>query len=148
VPPSPSNPKSKPRRRPAAAKNGELPVSIPQRRRVTAEGFGRRGEWWAALFLRLQLYTIVAERVRTPVGEIDIIAERFGVTVFVEVKSRASLLALEEALLAVNRRRVVRAAQYYITRHAELAATPLRFDVIFLAPFAWPRHVRGAFDAS
>jgi putative endonuclease len=67
----------------------------------------------AALYLRLQLYTIVAERVRTPVGEIDLIAERFGVTIFVEVKSRASLAAEEEALLAVNRRRVVRAAPYY-----------------------------------
>lgn len=147
MPPSPSSPKSKPRRR-APAKNGALPAGIPQRGRVRAEGFGRRGEWWAALYLRLQLYTIVAERVRTPMGEIDVIAERFGVTVFVEVKSRASPAAEEEALLAVNRRRVVRAAQYYITRHAELATTPLRFDVIFLAPFAWPRHVRGAFDAS
>jgi putative endonuclease len=124
------------------------PVSILHRQRIKAEGFGRRGEWWAALYLRLQLYTIVARRVRTPVGEIDLIVERFGVTAFIEVKSRASVLAEGEALLAVNQRRVVRAAQYYLTRHPELAATPLRFDVIFLAPFAWPRHVKGAFDAS
>ncbi len=113
-----------------------------------AETSGRRGEMWAALFLRAQLYRIVATRVKTPVGEIDLIAERFGVTVFVEVKSRSFSHQEGEALLAVNRRRIVRAAQFCLTRHPKLAPTDLRFDVIFLAPFAWPRHIVNAFDAT
>ena len=113
-----------------------------------AETSGRRGEMWAALFLRAQLYRIVATRVKTPVGEIDLIAERFGVTVFVEVKSRSFSHQEAEALLAVNRRRIVRAAQVWLTRHPKLAHTDLRFDVIFLAPFAWPRHIVNAFDAT
>ena len=81
-------------------------------------------------------------------GEIDLIAERFGTTVFVEVKSRGRAEGSDEAFGKVNRRRLVRAAQYYLMRHPALAETPLRFDVIFLAPRAWPRHLRGAFDAS
>ena len=57
-------------------------------RRLKAERQGRRGETLAALYLQAQLYQIVARRFKTPVGEIDLIAERFGTTVFVEVKAR------------------------------------------------------------
>ena len=55
--------------------------------------------------------------------------------------------ALTERPEAVNTRRIVRAAEHYIARHPELAATPLRFDVIFLAPMMWPRHLKNAFQA-
>src|SRR5688572_14665501 len=121
MPPSPSRPKSK--------------------ARLAAEGFGRRGEWLAAWYLRLKLYRIVATRFKTPVGEIDLVAERFGTTVFVEVKARQRRDSLGEALFAVNHRRLLRAAQYYLTRHPRLASAPMRFDVIFLAPKAWPSHL-------
>ena len=128
MPPSPSKPRSSFRR--------------------FAETAGRRGEFWAALFLRAKLYRIIATRVKTPVGEIDLIAQRWGVTVFVEVKSRSFSHQEGEALLAVNRRRIIHAAQLWLTRHPRLAETDLRFDVIFLAPFAWPRHIVNAFDAT
>ncbi|MBI4923927.1 MAG: YraN family protein [Devosia nanyangense] len=116
--------------------------------RAFNERAGRRGEAWAALFLRLKLYRILATRVKTPVGEIDLIAQRFGVTVFVEVKSRGFSHQEGEALGAVNRRRIVRAAHLWLTRHPRLVATDMRFDVIFLAPFTWPRHIVNAFDAT
>ena len=81
-------------------------------------------------------------------GEIDLIAERFGTTVFVEVKARSQAAAEAETLMAVNRSRIVRAAQYWLARHPGKAGTAFRFDVIFLAPGRWPRHVINAFDAS
>lgn len=130
MPPSPSKPRSK------------------SSARVAAEMFGHRGEALAAWFLRAKLYRIVARRVKTPVGEIDLIAERFGTTVFVEVKARRRGESEAEAFDAVNRRRIVRAADYYLSRHPRLAATPLRFDVIFLAPGRLPRHIVNAFDAT
>jgi putative endonuclease len=128
MPPSPSRPKS------------------PER--LAAELFGRSGEDIAAWYLRLKLYRIRARRVKTPVGEIDLVAERFGTTVFVEVKSRATSGGEVDALLSVNQQRIVRAAEYYIARHPDLAERTLRFDVVFLAPFTWPRHLVNAFDAT
>jgi putative endonuclease len=116
--------------------------------RLLAERQGRRGEALAALWLELQLYRIRERRFKTPVGEIDLIAERFGTTVFVEVKSRGRGEGEAEALGKVNRQRLLRAAEYYLARHPRLAATPLRFDVIFLAPKSLPRHLRNAFQAS
>lgn len=115
--------------------------------RLQAERQGRRGEALAALFLQAQLYRIVERRFKCPVGEIDLIAERFGTTVFVEVKARGRAEGVGEALEQVNQQRLVRAAEYYLSRHPKLAATSLRFDVIFLAPKSWPRHLKNAFIA-
>ncbi|KRA47946.1 YraN family protein [Devosia sp. Root635] len=128
MPPSPSKPKS--------------------RARIEAYLGGHRGEALAAWFLRLKLYRVVQRRCKTPVGEIDLIATHFGTTVFIEVKARSKAAVEAEALQAVNRSRITRAAQYWLARHPAEAGTNLRFDVIFLAPGRWPRHVINAFDAS
>ena len=112
------------------------------------ERAGRRGEFLAALFLQLQGYRIIGSRVKTPVGEIDLIARRGDTIAIVEVKSRSFSHQETEALLAVNQRRIIRAAQFWLTGRNEMAALHIRFDVIFLAPFAWPRHIVNAFDAS
>ena len=116
--------------------------------RIAAYRDGHRGEMLAAWLLRLKLYRIIGRRYKTPVGEIDLIATRFGTTVFVEVKARSKPVVEAEALQAVNRSRITRAAQYWLARHPAKAGTNLRFDVIFLAPGRWPRHVINAFDAS
>ena len=128
MPPSPSKPKS--------------------RARIEAYLGGHRGEMLAAWLLRLKLYRIIGRRYKTPLGEIDLIATRFGTTVFVEVKARSKPASEAETLEAIRTSRIVAAAQYWLTRHPAKAATPLRFDVIFLAPGRWPRHVINAFDAS
>ena len=128
MPPSPSKPKS--------------------RARVEAHLGGHRGVALAALFLRANLYRIIERRYKTTVGDIDIIATRFGTTVFIEVKARSKPVVEAEALQAVNRSRITRAAQYWLARHPNKAQTNFRFDVIFLAPGRWPRHVINAFDAS
>jgi putative endonuclease len=117
----------------------------PSSERRFNERAGRRGELWAELFLRAQFYRVLARRVKTPVGEIDLIVQRGRATVFVEVKARAFSHQEYDALTAVNRKRIVHAAQLWLMRRPELAAGDLRFDVIFLAPFAWPRHLKGAF---
>lgn len=123
------------------------PRSRSSARRL-AERIGHRGEWWAALFLQLQLYRIRDRRYKAPVGEIDLVAERWGTIVFVEVKARGRAGDEAEALHAVNQRRIVQAAQYWLARHPREADRRFRFDVIFLAPWRWPRHVINAFDAS
>jgi putative endonuclease len=118
----------------------------PSSERRFNERAGRRGELWAELFLRAQFYRVLARRVKTPVGEIDLIVQRGRATVFVEVKARAVSHQEYDALTAVNRKRIVRAAQAWLIRNPRYAEGGLRFDVIFLAPFAWPRHIVNAFQ--
>ncbi len=116
-------------------------------KRVRAETFGRWGEHVAAWWLRAQFFSIIGERVKTPVGEIDIIARRGDLILLVEVKARRNKLAMGDALSSVNQHRISRAAQFYLAANPELFQKSFRFDVIFLAPWTWPTHLKGAFVA-
>jgi putative endonuclease len=51
---------------------------------------GKWGETAAADHLTRRGYEIAARNVRTPYGEIDLIAQKDGFTIFVEVKARTS----------------------------------------------------------
>jgi len=53
--------------------------------RQEADRRGREGEAEAAMFLTQQGWRILAERVKTKAGEIDLIAKRTGLVAFVEV---------------------------------------------------------------
>jgi putative endonuclease len=119
----------------------------PAAPRWTRERAGRRAELVAAWWLRLRGFSILATRWRTKVGEIDLVARRGDLVVFVEVKRRATLAAAAEAVTTTNRARVVRAAAQYRARHPELAACSARFDAVLLAPWTAPRHVEGAWEA-
>jgi len=114
--------------------------------RRRAQRTGLLGEWVAAIYLTITLHRILAWRMKTSVGEIDLIAQRGQTIVFVEVKVRRRRADEGMALEAVNQHRIVRAARYFVSRNAYLADNPQRFDVIFLAPWSWPRHVKNAFE--
>jgi putative endonuclease len=121
--------------------------SRPRNKRQLAEIGGQRGEALAALFLRAKFYRIRDRRYKTPVGEIDLVAERGNGLVFVEVKTRTRGSGETEALEAVNASRIVRAAEHWLARHPREAEKSCRFDVIFLAPGRWPRHLINAFES-
>jgi putative endonuclease len=117
----------------------------PQPRRQVAERFGQAAEALAAVWLRLKGYRIVARQVRTPVGEVDIIARRGGVLAFVEVKARTELAMAADIISPRQRRRIVRAAQAFVARSPAHARLQPRFDVVLVAPRRWPRHIADAF---
>ena len=117
-------------------------------RRRKAYRSGHTGEWLAALRLRLAGYRILARRYRTKMGEIDLVARRGGVLAFVEVKKRGDLTTGMEAVTPMARQRIRRAAELYVRRNPALGELALRFDVIVITPFAWPRHIIDAWRDS
>ncbi len=110
-----------------------------QARRV-AERRGRRAERLAAWRLQLAGWRIVARRYTTPVGEIDLIAQRAGVLAFVEVKARGRIEQALEAVTPRARKRIARAASSFLAQHPKFATLGVRFDVIAVTPRRWPRH--------
>ena len=108
--------------------------------RRRAERGGRRAETIAAWWLRLKGWKILARRVRTPVGEVDIVARRGRVVAFVEVKARASAAEAALALDEWRLRRVAAAAGALAHRYAR-DGDDIRIDAMFILPRRLPRHL-------
>jgi putative endonuclease len=92
---------------------------------------GKTGEDLACRELERRGYAIVARRYRRQGGELDIIARDGPTLVFVEVKARDGRAFGEaaEAVTGFKRRRIMRLALDYMTRH-HLSDCPCRFDVV------------------
>ena len=108
-----------------------------------AERRGRRGEGFAAWWLRLHGWRLMARRVKTPRGEIDLVIRRGRTVAFVEVKWRATTAERDLAIDPWRLRRVAAAAEATAHRFAAPGDT-LRIDVLLLAPRHWPRHIVNA----
>jgi putative endonuclease len=108
--------------------------------RLAAEKLGRRGENIAAWFLRLKGWRVVATRVKTPRGEVDLIARRGKTIAFVEVKARANVCDLATAIDAYRLRRVAAAAEILLPKYGKECEN-MQIDVIMVAPWRWPNHL-------
>ncbi|MGI8840357.1 MAG: YraN family protein [Caulobacteraceae bacterium] len=117
---------------------------IRRDRGLAARRSGRRAEIFCALWLMAKGYRILGFRLKTPQGEIDLLAQKGGVIVVVEVKRRVSLEAALTAVTWRQRERLVRAAQSLAARRPALAGAAVRLDLIALAPGRWPRHIADA----
>ena len=120
--------------------------SGPRQERVAAFRLGLSAESRAAMLLVAKGYRIAARRWKTPVGEIDIVARRRNLLVFVEVKARGGL---DEAAFAVTphqKRRILAAARAWLGRHPDDVTCAMRFDAVLVVPWRLPRHLPGAFD--
>jgi putative endonuclease len=109
-------------------------------KRRRAERGGRRAETLAAWWLRLKGWTILGRRVRTPVGEVDLIARRGRTLAFVEVKARASREEADFSLDEHRLRRVAAAAEALVHRYARVGDI-VRIDALFVVPRRLPRHL-------
>lgn len=110
--------------------------------RRRAERHGRRSESLAALLLRLKFYSVLERRLRTPFGEVDLVARTpSGLVCFIEVKARGDEAQASDAIQARQRARIARAAEHYLASRPGLARNGARFDVISVIPGRLPRHL-------
>lgn len=113
------------------------PDSTERRRR---DRKGRRAETVAAWFLVAKGYRILARRVRTRAGEIDIVARHRDSLVFVEVKARATLDSAIFALHPSALRRIEAASRVLAPRFGS-GCTTTRIDAVLVRPWALPVHL-------
>lgn len=108
--------------------------------RAAAEARGRRAERRAAWWLRLHGWRILGERLRVPVGEVDLVARRGRTVAFIEVKWRERAADLDLSIDRHRLRRVAAAAEMLAPRFAR-PRDDIRIDVMLLAPRRLPRHL-------
>ncbi len=116
---------------------------------MRSRDLGREGEIAAQEFLKRRGYRILATNYRCRFGEIDIVSERDGTVVFVEVKARSSdrFGLPAEAVTRSKQVRLYRLAQEFLLRH-NLENVPVRFDVLSLTRTGGNmeiEHLEGAF---
>jgi len=119
----------------------KLPWRQKQGQRAYRQGHG--AEWLAAVYLMLKGYQILAFRLKTKAGEIDILARKGQTLAVVEVKRR---LNRDDALLAVHPdqyHRLLSAGLAVQRSRPSLLGMDLRIDLLALAPLRWPHHLKG-----
>ena len=104
----------------------------------------------AALWLLCHGWSIIERRLTgrrgSGIGEVDLIARRFGVLAFVEIKYRPSSAKAAESISTNQKRRIIRAARAYLASHPDLARLSVRFDAMLMAPWSVPHHLTAAWD--
>lgn len=122
------------------------PVAAPRPERQIAFQLGISAESRAAALLIAKGFRILARRWKSPAGEIDIVARRRQLLVFVEVKARADLDQAAESVTLRQRRRIAAAADAWLAINGMDGFRDIRFDAVLVAPGKLPRHIAGAFE--
>ena len=112
-------------------------------KRQAADAAGRRGETYAATWFERRGWEVLAKRVKTKAGEVDLIVRRPDLVVFVEVKVRKTEAELDHAIDEHRLTRVAAAAELLMADYAQ-AGEDIRIDVMLLAPGCLPRHIENA----
>ncbi|MBI4395247.1 MAG: YraN family protein [Candidatus Omnitrophica bacterium] len=99
--------------------------------KASNQTIGRRGEQLGENYLKSRGYQILERNVRSPFGEIDLIARHAGLLVFIEIKTRhGNRFGFPEE--SVNRRkkdRLIRLASWYLTQYPK-SNPQVRFDIL------------------
>jgi len=115
------------------------------RRGQAADRRGRFAEDAAQLALERDGWRILARRLRTPAGEIDMVAEKAGLLAIVEVKARARLADAAASLSVRQQARLVAAAEIILATHPEWGIEGVRFDLLLVDAAGVVRRIADAF---
>jgi len=111
-------------------------MMMPSNRQIKQKRWrkGYLAESMALWLLRLKGYRFVAQRYKTPRGEIDLIVQRNETFIFVEVKARQSYEKGKEAVTVKQRRRIEKAAELFMATQKTTQCS-VRFDVVLVMGF-------------
>jgi putative endonuclease len=118
--------------------------------RERAYRFGVSAERRAAVYLFCKGYRVHTLRYRNSGGEIDIVASKGRTLVAVEVKARKSFDDCLDTVMPWKQEKIARAmeglmaGQGKITGLATHRTHNIRFDVIWVVPKRFPRHIKDA----
>lgn len=107
---------------------------------------GLWAEWRAKLYLRLRGYKIMAHRLRTPVGEIDVLARHGTTWVVVEIKYRKQPQQALYSIRNKQKQRLIKASLWVMSTYNLSQDTDFRFDAIFISPNHPITHVKNAWQ--
>lgn len=106
--------------------------------------WGLWAEQLCVLVLVCKGYRILGQRIKTPAGEIDVVAAKGKTLVVMEVKKRGNDFAAASAIALHQQSRLMGAANFILQQYKGFET--LRFDAMLFAPKRLPRHIQNAFS--
>jgi len=116
-----------------------------QQRGRNAQARGISAEATAQAALERDGWQILARRLRTGAGEIDLLAQRDGLLAVVEVKARPTLVDAATALPPRQRARLIAAAELVLEQHPDWGIAGVRFDILLVDHAGRVRRIADAF---
>lgn len=110
-----------------------------------AHALGVDAEAAACAALERDGWQVLARRLRTEAGEVDIVVQRDGLLAIVEVKARPALAQAAEALSLRQQARVMAAAELVLAAHPDWGANGVRFDLVVVDARGRVRRIADAF---
>lgn len=102
---------------------------------------GHIGEFVASIVLMCKGFSIIARRYKTKHGEIDIVAKKDNLLIFVEVKARKNDEKCFIAITTKQMQRVQNASKIFLSQHPKYANFFTRYDVVLVANWSIPLHI-------
>jgi putative endonuclease len=115
------------------------------RRGQAADRRGRDAEDAARQALELDGWSILARRLRTSAGEIDMVAEKDGLLAIVEVKARRRLADAAVSLSDRQQARLISATEIILANNPHWGAQGVRFDLLLVDAAGVVRRIVDAF---
>jgi putative endonuclease len=120
-------------------------MSLRRRKGSRAHAFGTRAEDAACAALACEGWSVLARRLRTEAGELDIMAGKAGVLAVIEVKGRPTLADAAAALSPRQQARLLAAAEIVLAAHPEWGVNGVRFDLLIVDAAGSVRRISDAF---
>ncbi|KGB27889.1 endonuclease [Candidatus Liberibacter solanacearum] len=107
--------------------------------------YGLFAEFFASIFLLIKGWEIIALRYRNRCGEIDIIARRKDLVIFVEVKARKNFQEAIDSVSYNSCKRIRAASKVWLAQRENSPLLSYRYDIIAVVPWRLPKHFPHAF---
>ncbi len=111
---------------------------------------GKFAEFIARMYMRCKGYHIIEKNYitgkGTTAGEIDFIAKKYNLVIFVEVKKRQSIEKAAYAISSTQKKRILRGAGAYLKTKPQLQNCDIRFDAILFTPPYYIKHIQNAWQ--
>lgn len=120
-------------------------MSDRSRRGQAADQRGRSAEDAAHVALERDGWSILARRLRTSAGEIDMVAEKDGLLAIVEVKARPRLIDAAASLSDRQQARLISATDIILAKNPHWGTKGVRFDLLLVDAAGSVRRIADAF---
>lgn len=104
---------------------------------------GLFAEYLVLILYKIRFYTIIHHRMKTYVGEVDLVVSRGKQLVFIEVKARKNGIC-QNIVSPKQQERIRQAAKFFVSKNSEYINYDIRFDLVVVTPYRFPLIIKNA----